>query len=207
MLAEMTAGQPSRGGSRPVPIGSRSIGVSLQPAIPRRVAPQQSPLPLHQSPTILAQSPSGEAITYAARFHWGRARRPVANGECHLYFARSVSFLYCSDIAAILIKCLPSEFGNRLMQTRAGAIEPPFSARANTGDATIVTSRSVTQHLDRRYPQNAGTTRLKTGADVGVASPRSLCPNRGQRSRGGSSAQCAGRAPPAARSAASPRPS
>src|SRR5271156_1298527 len=26
-----------------------SIGVSLQPAIPRRVAPQQSPLPLHQS--------------------------------------------------------------------------------------------------------------------------------------------------------------
>ena len=32
------------------------IGVSLQPAIPRRVAPQQSPLPLHQSPTILTQS-------------------------------------------------------------------------------------------------------------------------------------------------------
>jgi hypothetical protein len=31
------------------PIGSRFIGVSLQPAIPRRVAPQQSPLPLHQS--------------------------------------------------------------------------------------------------------------------------------------------------------------
>jgi hypothetical protein len=27
-----------------------------QPAIPRRVAPQQSPLPLHQSPTIVAQS-------------------------------------------------------------------------------------------------------------------------------------------------------
>jgi hypothetical protein len=39
------------GGSRPVPIGSRSIAVSLQPAIPRRVAPQQSPLPLHRSPT------------------------------------------------------------------------------------------------------------------------------------------------------------
>src|ERR1700740_3101478 len=90
----MTAGQPSRGGGRPVPIGSRSIGVSLQPAIPRRVGPQQSPLPLHQSPTILAQSPSGEAITCAA----GRARRPVANGECHLYFARSVSFLYCADM-------------------------------------------------------------------------------------------------------------
>src|SRR5689334_407027 len=42
--------------------GSRSIGGSLQPAIPRRVAPQQSPLPLHQSPTILAQSTSCEAI-------------------------------------------------------------------------------------------------------------------------------------------------
>jgi hypothetical protein len=36
-----------------------SIGASLQPAIPRRVAPQQSPLPLHRSPTIVAQSRSG----------------------------------------------------------------------------------------------------------------------------------------------------
>src|ERR1700745_4311357 len=36
-----------------------SIGVSLQPAIPRRVACQQSPLPLHQSPTIVAQSQCG----------------------------------------------------------------------------------------------------------------------------------------------------
>src|SRR6202048_4309975 len=34
-----------------------SIGVSLQPAIPRRVAPQQSPLPLHHSPTIIPQIP------------------------------------------------------------------------------------------------------------------------------------------------------
>src|ERR1700747_3908147 len=34
-----------------------SIGVSLQPAIPRRVAPQQSPLALHQSPTIVPQIP------------------------------------------------------------------------------------------------------------------------------------------------------
>src|SRR6202040_4102770 len=46
---------------------ARSIGVSLQPAIPRRVAPQQSPLPLHQSPTIVAQSRSGEAIKCAAQ--------------------------------------------------------------------------------------------------------------------------------------------
>jgi hypothetical protein len=56
MLEEMVAEQPPSGGSRPVAIGSRSIGVSLQPAIPRRVAPQQSPLPLHQSPTIVTQS-------------------------------------------------------------------------------------------------------------------------------------------------------
>ena len=39
-----------------------SIGVSLQPAIPRRVAPQQSPLPLHQLLTIVAQSRFGETI-------------------------------------------------------------------------------------------------------------------------------------------------
>jgi hypothetical protein len=39
-----------------------SIGVSLQPAIPRRVAPQQSPLPLHRPPTTVAQSRSSEAI-------------------------------------------------------------------------------------------------------------------------------------------------
>jgi hypothetical protein len=56
---EMVAWQPPGAGSRPVPIGSRSVGVSLQPAIPRRVAPQQSPLPLRRSPTIAAQSRSG----------------------------------------------------------------------------------------------------------------------------------------------------
>src|ERR1700730_13240401 len=61
-LPKMVAWQPPNGGSRPVPIGSQSIGVSLQPAIPRRVAPQQSPLPLHQSPTIVAQFQSSEAI-------------------------------------------------------------------------------------------------------------------------------------------------
>src|SRR5712671_2953856 len=59
MLEEMMAWQPPSGGSRPVPIGSRSIAVSLQPAIPRRVAPQQSPLPLHRSLTIVAHSRSG----------------------------------------------------------------------------------------------------------------------------------------------------
>jgi hypothetical protein len=52
MLAEMLAWRPPSG-------GSRSVGVSLQPAIPRRIAPQQSPLPLHQSPTIVAQSQCG----------------------------------------------------------------------------------------------------------------------------------------------------
>jgi hypothetical protein len=52
MLAEMLAWRPPSG-------GSRSVGVSLQPAIPQRVAPQQSPLPLHQSSTIVAQSQCG----------------------------------------------------------------------------------------------------------------------------------------------------
>src|SRR5271169_3844913 len=69
MLPEMVAWQPPNAGSRPVPIDSRFIGVSLQPAIPRRVAPQQSPLPLHQSAPIVAQSRSGEAIKCAAQPH------------------------------------------------------------------------------------------------------------------------------------------
>src|SRR5271169_2685939 len=78
MLQEIVARQSPNGGSRPVPIGSRFIGVSLQPAIPRRVAPQQSPLPLHQSPTILAQSQSGEAIKCAAQPHCKDAAQAVA---------------------------------------------------------------------------------------------------------------------------------
>src|SRR3954452_16041921 len=107
-FAEIVAWQPPDAGSRPVPIGSRVIGVSLQPAIPRRVAPQQSPLPLHQSPRILAQSQSGEAIKCALNFRKDAAhavaRRWVAapalavsaanpsvistlRGGCHFYLA------------------------------------------------------------------------------------------------------------------------
>src|SRR6516162_10087119 len=84
MLARQTPG----GESRPVPIGSRLIGVSLRPAIPRRVAPQQSPPPLHQSATIVAEPATPikcEARPY--RCHLG----------CHLYFARRVTFLSCAD--------------------------------------------------------------------------------------------------------------
>jgi hypothetical protein len=62
MLREMLTRHSPSAGSRPVAIGSRSIGVSLQPAIPRRVAPQQSPFPLHRSPSTVAQSRSAEAI-------------------------------------------------------------------------------------------------------------------------------------------------
>ena len=69
MVEKMVARQSPSAGSRPVPIGSRFIGVSFQPDIPRRVAPQQSPLLLHQSPGILAQSQSGEAIKCAAQPH------------------------------------------------------------------------------------------------------------------------------------------
>ena len=109
MLEEMVARQPPSAGSRPVAIGSRSIAVSLQPAIPRRVAPQQSPLPLHRSPTIVAQSRSGEAVKCAAQPHCkdavqrfavtalSRRAHPPPMG-CHLYFARRVTFLSCADI-------------------------------------------------------------------------------------------------------------
>src|SRR3954454_20541565 len=111
-FAEIVACHPRDAGSRPVPIGSRCIGVSLQPAIPRRVAPQQSPLPLHQSPRILAQSQSGEAIKWALNFRKDAAhavaRRWVAapalavsaanpsvistlRGGCHFYLAPTIA--------------------------------------------------------------------------------------------------------------------
>ena len=103
MLEETGTWQPPSGGSRPVPIGSRSIGVSLQPAIPRRVAPQQSPLPLHRSPTIVAHSRSSQpgnqmrCSTSLRGRTTGRARPAGYQQECHLYFARRVSFLSCAD--------------------------------------------------------------------------------------------------------------
>jgi hypothetical protein len=82
--------------------------VSLQPAIPRRVAPQQSPLPLHQSPRILANPnparQSNALLNSAMQFRpsprpwlWRCARRVHRQRECHLYFARLVSSLSCAD--------------------------------------------------------------------------------------------------------------
>jgi hypothetical protein len=82
MLEEIAAWQPPNARSRLLPIGSRSIGVSLQPAIPRRVAPQQSPLPLHQSPTIVAQTRSGEAIKCVAQHHCRDAVQRLAVMPC-----------------------------------------------------------------------------------------------------------------------------
>ena len=78
-----------------------SIGVSLQPAIPRRVAPQQSPLPLHRSPSTIAQSRSAEATKSlfnrtAGMQSTSRYSCPRQRG-CHLYFARPVTFLSCAD--------------------------------------------------------------------------------------------------------------
>jgi hypothetical protein len=48
MLDEMVARQPPSGGEPASLDRLPSIGVSLQRAIPRRVASQQSPLPLHR---------------------------------------------------------------------------------------------------------------------------------------------------------------
>jgi len=69
----------------------RSVGVSLQPAIPRRVASQQSPLPLHQSPTIVAQSQCGVWLRSSV------ALRIRPQRGCHLYFAHRVTFVSCAD--------------------------------------------------------------------------------------------------------------
>ena len=104
--------QSPSGGSRPVPIGSRSIGVSLQPAIPWRVAPQQSPSPLHRSPILITHLCSGAQsnalldLTATAqtspRSHWTgpnieampmrSAPRPrsvisTLRARCHFYLA------------------------------------------------------------------------------------------------------------------------
>src|SRR5438045_9000775 len=102
MLEEMMAWQTAKWREPTRSDRSRSIGVSLQPAIPRRVAPQQSPLPLHQSPRILAQSQSGEAIKCAAAHavapRWvvapalavSAANRSVIStlrARCHFYLA------------------------------------------------------------------------------------------------------------------------
>jgi len=110
--------QSPSGGSRPVPIGSLSIGVSLQPAIPRRVAPQQSPSPLHRSPILIthlrfrrsircAARPSTARTQTSLRSHWPMTNigsMPMQSAPhgpgCHFYFARQVTFLSCADNAA-----------------------------------------------------------------------------------------------------------
>jgi hypothetical protein len=57
----------SPSGREPAGFDRLPAGVSRQPAIPRRVAPQQSPPPLHRSPTIVADP--ARAIKCAARPH------------------------------------------------------------------------------------------------------------------------------------------
>src|ERR1700724_1727895 len=81
-----------------------SIGVSLQPAIPRRVAPQQSPLPLHQSPTIVPQIPvrrgnQNARLNLTAGIQSRSPSSCPSPTGCHLYFARRVTFLSCADSA------------------------------------------------------------------------------------------------------------
>jgi hypothetical protein len=81
------------------PTGYSSAGCS--PAEPASASPVL---------TIVAQSRSGEAIKCSAQSHCAvhalasrlvmapcRARRPRRQLECHLYFARRVTFLSCAD--------------------------------------------------------------------------------------------------------------
>ena len=171
MLEEMVARQPPSAGSRPVAIGSRSIAVSLQPAIPRRVAPQQSPLPLHRSPTIVAQSRSGEAVKCAAQPSLQGCSpafccdRPVAPGTSA---ANGVSPLLCAPgVISILrrhaavVKLTPSH----AMRSPQGAWTPrPAAADAAASPAP--------RRLDRQM--------AKAEIAAGVMSPLRP-PQRGER--------------------------
>src|ERR1700724_3379641 len=90
-----------------------SIGVSLQPAIPRRVAPQQSPLPLHQSPTIVPQIPvrrgnQNARLNLTAGIQSRSPSSCPSPTGCHLYFARRVTFLSCADKAEARAPCRTS---------------------------------------------------------------------------------------------------
>ena len=129
MLAEIVARQPPSGGSRPVSIGSRSIGVSLQPANssagcspaePASASPvtdNSSSIPIRRgnqmrcSTSLQGCSQSsvtclGEPTYGSIRMSFALAQRLVvmpsplivsAEPECHLYFARRVTFLSCAD--------------------------------------------------------------------------------------------------------------
>jgi len=131
MLAEIVARQPPSGGSRPVSIGSRSIGVSLQPANssagcspaePASASPvtdNSSSIPIRRgnqmrcSTSLQGCSQSsvtclGEPTYGSIRMSFALAQRLVvmpsplivsAEPECHLYFARRVTFLSCADTA------------------------------------------------------------------------------------------------------------
>ena len=129
MLAEIVARQPPSAGSRPVSIGSRSIGVSLQPANssagcspaePASASPvtdNSSSIPIRRgnqmrcSTSLQGCSQSsvtclGEPTYGSIRMSFALAQRLVvmpsplivsAEPECHLYFARRVTFLSCAD--------------------------------------------------------------------------------------------------------------
>src|SRR4029077_10771632 len=94
MLEEMVARQLP---SAREPAGSDRLPVhrsESQPAIPRRVAPQQSPLPLHRSPAMVAQSRSSEAIK------WVEWSRPPPRGVSSLLCALGdISILRRHDLS------------------------------------------------------------------------------------------------------------
>ena len=129
MLAEIVARQPPSAGSRPVSIGSRSIGVSLQPANssagcspaePASASPvtdNSSSIPIRRGNQMRCstslQGCSQASVTCLSEPTYGSipdiARPRPAFGcepsrsssprqcECHLYFARPVTFLSCAD--------------------------------------------------------------------------------------------------------------
>src|SRR5271167_3613372 len=163
-FAEIVAWQPPGAGSRPVPIGSRFIGVSLQPAIPRRVAPQQSPLPLHQSPTILAQSQSGEAIKCAAQPHCKDAAQAVAP-RLVVAPALAVSAANRSVISTLRAGC------HFYLAPTSNAAEP--GALCGTG-ATMLPENAASNQMSERYAHE--TPRSSARSHGAVARPGARLP-------------------------------
>src|ERR1700730_11912333 len=103
MLEEMMAWQPPSGGGPPRPLRSPALPPGAPPAHSSPgVLPPDAPASASPVTDIVVQSRSSAAIKRAAQLPCRdavqvappRARR---ERECHLYFARRVTFLSCAD--------------------------------------------------------------------------------------------------------------